>query len=289
MNRYVPYSVYRKKGLSPAQAAHKVMMTQFDYSKLSPFMRRVGKRAFPFATWITKNIPYQLRLLRDMPGGVTAQTLRAMNAPQRSDEGYVPSFLREGGAIRTGGTDEAAHFARWMGLPVEDLGRVKFTEGLPDVGRTASRFASDMHPLFQWPIEAFSGKDLYSGRDVKDMKGLTGIPNFDTMLSGMPWERLRVTAMMMGDERKPPGLKLLNLLTGLKFGTYDVGKWKLLDAQKVQEQILEESPEIGEFTRLYVKDKETASEEVVEQYDRSRQLGKLVKALQQQREAAATP
>ena len=286
MNRYVPYSLYRKKGFTSAQAAHKVLMTQFDYSKLSPFMRRIGKRAFPFATWITKNMPYQFSRLMNMPGGMTAQTLRAINMPQRSDEGYVPSFLREGGAIRTGGTDQAAHFARWLGLPVEDLGRLKFTEGLPDVGKTVGRFGSDLHPLFQWPIEAYSGKDMFTGRKVKDMKGLTGIPNFDTMLSGMPWERLRVTIKMMVDERKPGWMRLVNLLSGLKFGTYDVGKWKLLDAQRVAEQILEESPEIGEFSRLYIKDKENVSEEIQEQYDRSLQISKLVRDLIAQQEAA---
>jgi hypothetical protein len=286
LNRYVPAKLYRDKGFSTAQAAHKVLMTQFDYSKLSPFMRRVGRRAFPFSTWITKNTSYQLSRLFNMPGGMTAQTLRAINAPQRGDEGYVPSFLREGGAIRTGGTEEEAHFIRWLGVPVEEMGRFKFTEGLPDPGRTAGSFGAALHPLFQWPIEAFSGKDLYTGRKVKDMKGLTGIPNMDTMLSAAPWERLRTTTKMMADKRKPGWMRLMDFLTGLKFGTYDVGRWKLLDAQKVQRQILEESPEIAEFTKLYLRDKETASEEIVEQYERSRQLGRLVKTLMEQRDVA---
>ncbi len=99
------------------------------------------------------------------------------------------------------------------------------------------------------------------------------------------------------DERKPIGLRGLDLLTGMKVGTYDLPKSKLVELSKGQRDILESVPQVREGQYFYVpeKFKETMTPEaqaaVKQQISTSDTLTKMMKALREKRlrEKATSP
>ena len=285
-NRYVPYKLLRDKGYSHAVAAHKVNMMDFDYSQASPFIKTIGRRLVPFIQWTTKNIPYQLWKLANEPGGRAAQTLRGTNLLRDESDEYMPTFLREGSAIRIGGDSQNAQFIRWLGIPIEDLGLFRFEGNLPAAGKTAVRAAAQLHPLAQWPLEAFSGTDLYTGRPLKNLKGMTGNVNFDLALSGMPWARLQTTLQSLADPRKTPTLKALNALTGIKVGTYDLPKLKMYELREALNKQMADMPEFAEFTTQYIpKDRvPEASPKALRSREQARALARAISELRKQRQ-----
>ncbi len=263
LNRAAPYIALRKKGLTPAQALHRVRMMQFDYSALSPIEKKYAKVLVPFYTWTRKNLPYQFAKLIAQPGGRTAQTLRAMEATRR-ESGFAPSFLGRVGAIRIGGPEEEAQFIRMLGLPIEDLAKLQTAAGWPAVGATAQRLLGDIHPMLRFGMEQAAGREFYTGRKLKHLRPLTGVQLVDSMLYGvLPTSRAISTARQILDTRKSLGARAANVLTGFKTGTYDLPKWKLIDLANELEKALEAMPVVAEGRYFYptAKFKEAATPE----------------------------
>lgn len=286
-NRAAPYNVLRRKGFTPAQAYRKVMRMQFDYGELSEIERRVGAAVIPFWTWTRKNIPYQLAKILERPGGRTAQTLRAFSQP--SDEGeYRPAWLREGLAIPAGGTPEEKHYLMQGGLPIEDLNKFVWKGGAAPSTRTLSKFGSMLHPWIQAPVEQFAGKQLFSDRDLKDLRPLTGVSALDSALHYSPASRAVSTGRKLTDLRKPPGQIAANLATGLRFTTQDAQAAMLRDLREFYMGQLEENVAAREFTVPYVPKRTKESPAGVEaqaDVERHRQLTELIKRLWAEREA----
>jgi len=242
-------------------------------------MRRNGKVITTGNTWFRKNAPYQIQKLLERPGGRAAQTYRTFMQSQRAEpgeEGYVPSFLRETLGVRTGGTEQAAHFLRQSGLPIEDLSRFVFRGNIPDVKRTAGKFLAQTNPLAVWAYQKVSGQDPYSGRDVKVLRSPTvafqkamGYPErpigpLDVLLNKSPASRFVWDVLGMADTRKPFSLRLANLLTGVKTATYDVEKWQMLDLQKALKEMATEDPLLREGTFVYMPKKYREGKEIPE-------------------------
>ncbi len=263
--RMVPYSILRKKGYTPAQAAYRVKRIQFDYSQLSKFEKSFMRRVIPFYSWTRKSIPYSVAKILARPGGKTAQTIRAYGEATSSDE-YVPAFLREGLAIRTRGTEQEATFFKQAGLPIEDLNKFVLSEGLPDSERTVEKFAGLLHPLITFPVEQFAGRSLWQGRDLKNLWSPTReiqkkfsatgmgvpLPYVDRLIHTSPFSRVASEVRQLADPRKNLVEKGLNLMTGAKFGTYDLEKLRLIETRKAMQKQLGVEPDISVFEQYYV-------------------------------------
>jgi hypothetical protein len=129
-------------------------------------------------------------------------------------------------------------------------------------------------------IKLLSGKDPYSGRALKDMKGWTGNPTIDAMLQATPVSRAGGTAAMLADERKTTGQKLLNALTGVKIGTYNLPQQKVVEMENLTKREIADDPYIREFTRPYLPQRYEA-----EAGPETKARLELLKALEERRKA----
>lgn len=270
LNRAAPYEALRRKGMTPAQALYRVNRAQFDYSKLAPLEKTYLRRAVPFYTWIRKSLPYSLQRLFERPGGLVAQSIRAESQPSAKDQ-YTPAFLREGMNIPWGGgTPEATTYLRQAGLPIEDFNRFIFSGGLPNLQRTGERIGAQLHPLLTLPIEMASGKQLYSGRKIENLESPTEalfgrlrkwgvpidegtkLPSIDKAIHYSPASRTVGEGMSFFDPRKNWLQSILNATTGVKSGTYDIEKQRLIDLRNAEVEALKENPLIEDTTEYFV-------------------------------------
>lgn len=294
LNRAGYYEALRKGGYTPSQAMHLVKRSQFNYSDLSSFEKSVMRRAVPFWSFTRKNIPYQFAKLAERPGGRTAQTIRAYSDAMQSDDGsYTPEFLREGMALRVDGDDSEATFLKQTGIPIEDLNKFVFSGGIPNLARTGEKFAAMMHPLASWLPETWAGKQFYTGRELKNLNSPTEdvlgepIPFVDRLIHYSPISRAVGEVQGVMDDRKTVLQRVGNALTGLKTGSYDVEKWKLIDYQNAIKELLEENPLVREGQFYYVPEQYKTSQntpEIQKQIRRTRGLAKAIKNLKQKQE-----
>lgn len=287
-NRYVPFAAAMDHGLDAAQARKLVLEIQYDYSRLKGgalqgnFGDTVMRKVFPFWSFMQNNVPYQISQLFNAPGGGHAQTLRFINQMHRANKEYLPEWLSERTAIRIpSDDDEKAKFVRQFGLSIEDLTR--FSPHLTGRGaqRTASRFLAEMNPALTLPIKLFTGTDIYSGRPLKDVSGPTPITALNALLMTTPIARGINTADMLASDKLSPGLKALNLMTGVKVSSTDLKTAKAYDLAKANKAIIEADPVARSLEIPYVpKDKrEKASAETLEALKRSAQITKRIREL----------
>jgi len=257
-------------------------------------MRQNGAIVITGNSFSRKNIPYQFAKLAERPGGRTAQTIRAYSDAMQSDDGsYTPEFLREGMALRVDGDDSEATFLKQTGIPIEDLNKFVFSGGMPNLARTGEKFAAMMHPLASWLPETWAGKQFYTGRELKNLNSPTEdvlgepIPFVDRLIHYSPISRAVGEVQGVMDDRKTVLQRVGNALTGLKTGSYDVEKWKLIDYKNALQEELAESPYVREMTKYYVPDRYQNSQqapEIKRQLRRIAGLAKAIKNLKQKQE-----
>jgi len=295
LNRAGYYDALRKKGVSVGEALESVKRSQFDYSDLTQFEKTFARRSALFYGWTRKNLPYQMAKLAAEPGGRSAQTIRLFG--QADSDEYAPANIREGLAVRVGGDDRAATFLKQGGLPIEDLNKFVTSGGLPS-GRTLQKLASQLHPFISMPVEMFAGKQLFSGREIKNLRSTTGalteaftgtprpMPTADKLLQYSPVSRAAGEMLGLIDTRKPATQQLANMLTGLKFSTYDTVQQRLFDLNRAVRDELESSPSVREGKFYYVP--EDQKQFAVAQTEGIRRLGALAKSIKNLEEAPET-
>ena len=254
-------------------------------------MRRGGRVVITGNSWARKNVPRQVAKIFEQPGGKAAQTYRLFN--QGDDEQYTPSFLREGMAVRAGGTERAATFFKQAGIPIEDLNKFVFRGGIPST-RTLEKLASQLHPLIAMPIESFADKQFYTGRARKNLasttgeltEALTGTPRpsrlADNIIHYSPVSRAAGELLGWADLRKSLPVRAVNALTGLKFSTYDAAQQRLIDLSRAMEEELRKSPAVREGSYFYVPEDQKAQAQ--EEQEQIRRIGGLHRAMKVLRE-----
>ncbi len=234
MNRVPMYVYLRSKGWTPARAAEKVTELHFDYSDVAPFERHVMKRLIPFYTFTRKAMPLMLGTLYERPGGLMAQSIRAMNLAGGHDAS-TPDYVAESASIPLGtGPDGTKSYLTGFGLLPEDPLSF-FGQGVRGAGlETLSR----LNPLVKGPLEWFTGESFYQkgpdgGRDLdlldpplgRTLANISGrdepvtFPGSDALefvLANSPLARVVSTARTLTDDRKSPLAKAVNLATGLR-------------------------------------------------------------------------
>lgn len=254
-NRITAFIEYMRKGMSPAEAARRVRMTQFDYKDLTKAEKAIFKRAIPFWTFSKNQAKFTFDELSQRPGGMMAQFgIRAPNSG-REDGQPLPEYLSQTAAIGLGKLpDGSDRYLTGFGLAHEDpLSFLSVRGGMPDMGDTVSELLSRTSPLIKYPIEAATGESFFQrgplgGRELQDMDPTMGrlltnvglrdeLPggkakpvvssNFENLVSNSPAARLLTTARGVTDPRKrestggvldylPGQAMATNLLTGMR-------------------------------------------------------------------------
>ena len=276
------YLAKRRHGYTPQAALDSVLNWHFDYSAAgtTPFERQVVKRAIPFYTFAKNNTPLVLSQLMHHPGGQEAQTIRAIleGQPGPEEEGFIPGYLREQGAIPVGPEEDGNRtYISGFGLPIEEpFGRVKMGPG--GLGRSIESVLGMTNPVIKAPLEMLAGRQFFSGRDLDTLDPplartitnaieLVGGPQVDPAsvpipqwveqaVSNLPGSRAVMTARQLVDPRKwesPGDVAGLfgNLATGVRTTDVDTAKARQ-EAIDVLEQMLLASPNVKETNRPYI-------------------------------------
>ena len=267
-NRMEAFIHLRRQGWDAHTAALKVKEIHFDYSDLNDFEKKVLRRNVLFYDFMRKNLALQANLLFKQPGGKTAQIVRAENRLQeeaKGKDGFIPSHLREGLSIRLPGEvagappGTARYFSQTGLLPIDEaVSRFQFDRsGFPlAIRRTAEKFASQLAPWYSAPIEQFAGKQLSTGRPLKDLYQYpTGDQDVDFWLQKMPTSRLVSTIRSLSDERKGLAQKAFNLTVGgARFTDVNLPVTRMLEGRRAIQENLAGDKDIGTFESLYAKD-----------------------------------
>lgn len=311
------YIALRKAGYKASEAKHLVDRALYDYTNLSKADKAL-RRAVPFWMWRKNNIPAQLRKLFDKPAEQVA-TLRTINAIQNQDE-YTPQWLREslgvplpewlGGKAPEGGRN----YLHSLGLPIEDLNVLALEKGGKVSRRTAEKLLSGLAPPITAGIESFTGKQLFTGRELKDLEPLFGTHKLDRLafaLAHSPVSRYATEFRKLGDYQgtralweaaglpdpeamgvrgaKSGAASLANILTGIKSTTVeDLEKAKAIDLRRLIQGQVAASPYSRTYEQIYVPQRyqdEGLGMEEAAQIRRANQLTQLLKQMRERAEA----
>lgn len=174
MLRNIAYLSLRDRGWSESEAIRRVVRAGFDYNDLTPFEKNVGRRIFPFWTWMKNNSVYQAKLLMEKPMYVGSLPIlqgaieEAVNGEAVIPMNQRPSWMRENLAIQFGQEDKG-RTGILVGnlLPQEQalmLGRA--VPGIGGLQESLKYLVSSITPLARTPIEIGAGREFFSGRDI---------------------------------------------------------------------------------------------------------------------------
>lgn len=159
--RFSGYLHQLGQGKSHTAAAAQVKKFYFDYFDLTPFERKVMKRAMPFYTWTRKNIPMELEALMKRPKDFAwvQKGIDAIEGENRDED--VPDWARKTGLVKLGDTGKYFN----PNMPYQDLGR------LPVNQENIANLLASFNPLIRGPIEMSTNTELYSGKPIERYKG----------------------------------------------------------------------------------------------------------------------
>lgn len=153
-----------KLGLSPKEAADRVIKFHFDYSPsgMSTFEKNFMKRIMPFYTFTRNVIPLTIEQMLLNPGKYAA-VYKAQKAtgmtPNDEDFKYLPKYLQQQIILRQGDK-----YVAGFKLPFEEA--IGFAE------TPLRKFVSSTSPFFKIPIEIVTGKNIFKDIDIeKDTSG----------------------------------------------------------------------------------------------------------------------
>lgn len=113
---------------NPQWAAQNTTKYLFDYSEITDFVKYGMKRAFPFFTWLQKNVTLQASEILRQPGkyGDIARLKSNLEAQSPSpDERWLPRYFPELYAMRTPFKSKEGSPLYWNpNLPFQDLNRI---------------------------------------------------------------------------------------------------------------------------------------------------------------------
>ncbi len=218
MDRVATYLAKRSQGYTPEAALAEVKLSHYDFANMSDFEKSTMKRLIPFYNFARQNIPAVIKELAENPGGKLGQTVKAVTAIKGDHPGFIPSYVGEGVAAPVGGEENGTQrYLTHLGLGFEDLGRLTGPGGPLGL----------LNPLIKGPIEAATGRQLFTGRDLSDLYSpiaqATGqsVGPLENILSNSPAGRFESTARTLADPRKSALDKILNTLTGARVSDVD--------------------------------------------------------------------
>jgi hypothetical protein len=192
INRIAGYNGLLLQGISPSEAARRIMAAQVDYGSLTKFERGFVRTALPFWAYESRVSKWVLTKIAEKPGGIYTQL--GMRLPQRVSENdtrsdYVPRRISDKYGIsleplrRIPGIGLAVDaiapktegVSSWLSdfdLPgIDQINKVKLVTDMEtgSIGpvssllRTAGSLAEGANPLLKMAYEAGTGRDSYTG------------------------------------------------------------------------------------------------------------------------------
>ena len=249
------------QGYSPEMAAELMKKAHFDYSMrgATSTERNYIKKLFPFWTFMSRNLPYQVGKAAHNPGLISNQLKMLTNSnPQQ----FIPEYLQSGVAKPLGPeVDGKQQFLGQVGLPIEEaFERWAMKNGRPDVAKTAMRYMAGMNPLLAGPLQWITDKQFYSGRNISDLKAPIGLDRYfdPETASGIasaigmsPLSRVVSMAAKPFDQRKTWGQTALNMLTGLRVTDVDLSKLRAVETRDKLAAAMKHSPHLANYTEIY--------------------------------------
>lgn len=278
-NRAVPFLNLLKKGVSPTEAARRVLDAQVDYSMraYTPFEREVLLRLFPFGRFTKGMVKSLAKELSEKPGGPTAQLIRAARHSHGQMAG-MPPHIAQGLAIPAGEDKEGnPQFMTTTGMMHEDP--ISFLagarSGLDIAGLTRGaglEMLSRAHPVPKGILEWAMGRSAFQagaqgGRDLRDMDPLVGriIANvtgdegepirmgmLDHIISNTPVTRALSTARTLTDTRKDWLDKVINLTTGARVSSVTPTAREAVLREQIEQMMRDRFPQVRQFQRTYL-------------------------------------
>jgi hypothetical protein len=277
MNRIPPFIKQLRDGVDPLTAAQNVIGTQFDYARkaFTPAENAILKRVAPFYSFLKGATKFTAGELAEHPGGGVAQAIRAENLARGSD--WTPDYIQQTAAIPLGGEDSGVQrYLTGLGLMHEDP--LNLIQGGVDATHWLQREGQELlgrsTPLIKGPVEFFSGRQFYSGRDLEDLDTSIGrvaqniagtdyppqVPIWlDQLVSNSPAARVMSTVRALSDPRKDLLAKAARLGTGLKISDVDMDKQRSLEARQLLEDTLRSEPAVRSFSHIYLRPEDEAT------------------------------
>ena len=191
INRIAGYNGLLLQGISPEEAAKRIMAAHVDYNSLTKFERGFMRNMLPFWAYQSRISKWVLTKIAEKPGG--AYTQLGLRLPKRLSENdtqsdYVPRRISDkyglslepirkipglGGIVdavapqTTGISSWASDFdlpgidqINQIKVKTDSEGKIKLASSL---GHTIGSFAEGSHPLIKMAYEAGTGQDSYTG------------------------------------------------------------------------------------------------------------------------------
>lgn len=282
-NRYGTYLTQIRQGAAPSEASRIANLTQVDYrpESFTNLERDVLKRIAPFYSYSRGIIPLIADQIIDNPQGLMGQTVRTITrASQPTEESFTPEYLRQSASIPlpTGlpflSLDPDSNLTRYLtniDLPFESVvnlitpgvGNTTFDQAGSTLQKTALNLLGQTNPLIKGPLELFTNRQFYSGRQLSDLYSLLeqtlGSPGRVAEQVGMNLpggSRIIGTIRQALDDRLDPSERaskfLVNALTGLKFQDVDQERTKRLAARDMLNELLETTPGVRTYENITV-------------------------------------
>jgi hypothetical protein len=282
-NRYGTYLNQIRQGAAPSEAARIANLTQVDYrpEAFTNFERDVMKRIMPFYSYSRGILPLIADQLIDNPQRLMGQSIRTITrASQPTDDTFTPEYLRQSASIPVPeglpfvSLDEGSNLTRFLtniDLPYESVinlftpgvGNTLFDQAGNTFQKTALNLLGQTNPLIKGPLELFTNRQFYSGRQLSDLYSMLeqtlGSPGrvIEQVAVNAPGGSRLVGAVRQAlDDRLSTSDKLakfaVNALTGLKFQDVDQERTKRLAARDMLNQLLETTPGVRTYENITV-------------------------------------
>jgi len=286
-NRIGAYLAAVRKGNMPEAARDLADLTQVNYrpEAFTSFERDVVKRLIPFYSFTKGITPLVYEDLVNRPAGLMGQTIRATNrAAEPSEDRFTPEYLRQSAAIPIDkdipllgpllglDTPGVTRFLTNIDLPYEGLINL-FTPGVSNtlVGqagdsfmRTGQNILGQTNPLLKAPLEWFTNRQFYSGRQLSDLYsmleqslGPAGRGLEQLAYNAPGGSRIAGVVRQIMDDRIDPSERaakfLFNTLTGLKLQDVDQERTVRLAARTTLNDLLDQAKGMQTYENIFIK------------------------------------
>ena len=272
-----------RKGVDPGVAGDLSRLTQVDYSPsaFTSFERDFLKRIVPFYSFQKGILPSIADNVLYRPGGLQGQSIRAVSALSRpSEDNVLPERFRRSSAIPLpfGPGGDLQRYLTKIDLPWESTLNL-LTPGVgvdpvstltDTVAQTGSNLIGMLNPLIKAPIEFFTNRQFYSGKDLSDAysvleaRGVPGGRPLEQIISNfVPFgSRALSTYRQLTDDRLSPldaaGKVAMNLLSGFSISDQDTQRAAEQSARNMLDKILQSTPGVRTYENITVPDEALA-------------------------------
>jgi site-specific DNA-cytosine methylase len=227
MGRAAHYYGKKADGLTDFEAVESVNKYLLDYSDLTNFERRYGKRMFMFYNWTRKMIPMLTKEFISNPHKMAALMRGSVQPSLLRPEG-LPEYIKASFALPLPWKDKQGReqFITTFGSPIEEFRKFDISQhegGLVGRGTELARtIIGQMTPPFKQAAEIAAGKDFFYRKPIQEADRVKQMFGLEKLLPGLRTDvlksgktRLRADPDMLYALRQSPASRLISTLQKL--------------------------------------------------------------------------